>query len=44
MKKIFDLKNTRYDLRNKQLLKLLEISTSRYSTQSLCFKGSLYGI
>ena len=41
MKKIFDLKNTRYDLRSKQLLKLPETSTSRYGTQALCFKGSL---
>ena len=41
MKDFFDLKNTRYDLRSKQLLKLLETSTSRYGTQALCFKGSL---
>ena len=41
MKYFFDLKNTRYDLRSKQLLKLPETSTSRYGTQSLCFKGSL---
>ena len=27
MKDFFDLKNTRYDLRNKQLLKLPELST-----------------
>ena len=27
MKDFFDLKNTRYDLRNKQLLKLRELST-----------------
>ena len=32
MRDFFDLKNTRYDLRNKQLLKLPETSTSRYST------------
>ena len=38
---IHDLKNTRYDLRSKQLLKLPETSTSRYGTQALCFKGSL---
>ena len=44
MKEFFDLKNTRYDLRSKQLLKLPETSTSRYGTQALCFKGSLYGI
>ena len=37
MKIFFDLKNTRYDLRSKQLLKL----PSRYDTQALCFKGSL---
>ena len=30
MKKVFDLKNTRYDLRSNQLLKLPETSTSRY--------------
>ena len=41
MKYFFDLKNTRYDLRSKQLLKLPETSTSRYGTQALCFKGSL---
>ena len=41
MKYFFDLKNTRYDLRSKQLLKLPETSTSRYGTQVLCFKGSL---
>ena len=41
MKKFFDLKNIRYDLRSKQLLKLPETSTSRYGTQALCFKGSL---
>ena len=41
MKNFFDLKNTRYDPRSKQLLKLPETSTSRYGTQALCFKGSL---
>ena len=41
MKDFFDLKNIRYDLRSKQLLKLPEISTSRYGTEALCFKGSL---
>ena len=41
MKDFFDLKNTRYDLRSKQLLKSPETSTSRYGTQALCFKGSL---
>ena len=41
MKDFFDLKNTLYDLRNKQLLKLPETSTSRYGTQVLCYKGSL---
>ena len=41
MKDFFDLKNTRYDLRIKQLLKLPEISTSTYGTQALRFKGSL---
>ena len=41
MKDFFDLKNTRYDLRSKQLLKLPKTSTSRYGTQSLCFKGNL---
>ena len=41
MKDFFDLKNTRYDLRSKQLLKLPETSTSRYGTPALCFKGSL---
>ena len=41
MKKIFDLKNTRYDLRSKQLLKFPATSTSRYGTQALYFKGSL---
>ena len=41
MKDFFDLKNTRYDLRSKQLLKLPETSTSRYGTQALCFIGSL---
>ena len=41
MKNFFDLKNTRYDLRSKQLLKLPETSTSRYGTQALCFKGNL---
>ena len=41
MKDFFDLKNTRYDLRSKQLLKLPETSTSRYGTQALCFKGGL---
>ena len=41
-KKIFfDLKNIRYDLRSKQLLKLPETSTSRYGTLALSFKGSL---
>ena len=37
----FGLKNTLYDLRSQQLLKLPETSTSRYGTQALCFKGSL---
>ena len=41
MKDFFDLKNTRYDPRSKQLLKLPETSTSRHGTQALCFKGSL---
>ena len=41
MKDCLDLKNTLYDLRSKQLLKLPENSTSRYSKQALCFKGSL---
>ena len=41
MKYFSGLKNTRYDLRCKQLLKLPETSTSRYGTQALCFKGSL---
>ena len=41
MKYFFDSKNTRYDLRSKQLLKLSEPSTSRYGAQALCFKGSL---
>ena len=41
MKGFFDLRNTPYDLRSKQLLKLPETSTSRYGTQALCFKGSL---
>ena len=41
MKNFFDLKNTRYDLLNKQLLKLPETNTSRYGTQALCFRGSL---
>ena len=35
MKDFFDLKNSRYDLRNKQLLKLPETSTSRYGTPAL---------
>ena len=35
MKMFFDLKNTQYDLRSKQLLKLPETSTSRYGTQTL---------
>ena len=35
MKDFFDLKNTRYDLQNKQLLKLPEISTSRYKLSVL---------
>ena len=41
MKDFFDLKNTRYDPRSKQLLKLPETSTSRHGTQALCFKRSL---
>ena len=41
MKDFFDLKNTRYDFHNKQLLKLPENSTSRYGIQTLCFKGSV---
>ena len=41
MKEFFDLKNTRHDLRSKQLLKLPETSTSRYGTKALCFKSSL---
>ena len=41
MNDFFDLKNTRYDLRGQQLLKLRETSTSRYGTKTLCFKGSL---
>ena len=39
MKNVFDLKNTGYDLRSKQLLKLTETSTSRYGAPALCFKG-----
>ena len=35
IKGFFDLKNTRYDLRNKQLLKLTETSTSRLGTLAL---------
>ena len=38
---MFDWKNTRWDLRNKELLKSPENSTSRYGTQTLYFKGSL---
>ena len=41
VKDFFDLENTRYDLRSKQLLKLPETSTSRYGAHALCFKGSL---
>ena len=41
MKIFFDLKNTQYDPRSKQLLKLPETSTSRHGTQALCFKRSL---
>ena len=41
MNDFFDFKNTPYNLRSKQLLKLPETSTSRYGTQALCFKGSL---
>ena len=41
MRDFFDLKNTRYDLRSKQLLKLLGTSSSRYGTQAPCFKVSL---
>ena len=41
IKDFFDLENTRYDPRSKQLLKLPETSTSRYGTRALCFKGSL---
>ena len=41
MKYYLELKNIRYDLRNKQLLKLHETSTTRYSTKDLCFKSSL---
>ena len=41
IKDFFDLKNTRYDLRSKQLLKLPETSTSRYGTQARSFKVSL---
>ena len=41
IKDFFDLKNIRYDLRIKQMLKLPETSTSRYCTQALRFKGSL---
>ena len=33
-----DLKNSRYDLRSKQWLKLSETSTSRYGTQALVLK------
>ena len=35
MKDFFDLKNNRYDLRNKQLLKLPKTTSSRYGTQAL---------
>ena len=41
MKDFFDSKNTWYDLRSKQLLKLPETSTSRYGTKAICFKASL---
>ena len=41
MKGFFDLKNTPYDLRNKQLLTIPETSNSKYDTKALCFKGSL---
>ena len=34
----FDLKNTRYDLWSKQLLKIPETSTSRYGTQHFVLK------
>ena len=37
MKDFFDFRNTQYDLRSKQLLKLAETSTSRYGTQALYF-------
>ena len=40
MKDFFNLKNTWYDLRNRQLFKLPETSTSRYA-EGVCFKGSL---
>ena len=35
MNNFFDLKNTRYDLRSKQLFKLSETSTFRYGTHTL---------
>ena len=41
MKYFFDMTNTRYDLRSKQLLILPQTSTYRYGTKALCFKGSL---
>ena len=41
MKDFFDLKNTPYDFRNKQLLKLTETSTSRYVTHALYLKRNL---
>ena len=41
MKDFIALKNARYDLRSKQLLKIHETSTFRYGTEALYFKGSL---
>ena len=41
MQEFFDLKVTPYSLRNINLLRLLKTNTSRYGTETLCFKGSI---
>ena len=41
MQEFFDLKVAPYSLRKNNILRLPKTNTSRYGTQTLCFKGSI---
>ena len=41
MQEFFNVKVTPYSLQSDNLLRLPKANTSRYSTEALCFKGSI---